>query len=375
MSADADYAADLALIGERAGVHELRLGPLRLAVVPAWQLRVATGAFAPDGSSLGWLNRPKLRSGEVDARANLWGGLERLWLGPEGGPGTIYFAPGDGYDLDRWTIPALVDRVPFRVASAGEARIAASAEGRLTNRAGERFEVRLERSVELLDAGHALGAHLPPGVRGLGFVSDNTLTNVGASSWSPSNGGLCLWLAGMFPHAEGAVAYAPAPAAAKPRAVGDYFHALDETRLRPVGAGMAFRVDGGHRSKIGIPAANATGWMGAWDPGRERLTLVQAEVDAGAEYLEARWSADRGPFGGEALHLYNDGPPEPGAAPFGPFFELESSSPAAVLAPGESRSHRSTTTLLDGSRAALDELACAHLGVSLADLEFAFRLD
>ena len=375
MSADADYAADLALIGERAGVHELRLGPLRLAVVPDWQLRVATGAFAPDGSSLGWLNRPKLRSGEVDERANLWGGLERLWLGPEGGPGTVFFAPGDDYHLDRWTIPALVDRVPFRVASAGQARIAAVAEGDVLNRAGERFEVRLQRSIELLEPGRALGAPLPFGVQGLGFVSDNALFNVGTMAWSRPNGGLCLWLAGMFPHAEQAVAYAPAPAAATPRAVGDYFHALDASRLRPVGSGMAFRVDGEHRSKIGIPAANATGWMGAWDPVRGRLTLVQAEVDAGAEYLEARWSADRGPFGGEALHLYNDGPPEPGAAPFGPFFELESSSPAAILAPGERRSHRSTTTMLTGSRAGLDDIARAHLGVSLSDLESAFRAE
>ncbi|MHC4375398.1 MAG: DUF6786 family protein [Planctomycetota bacterium] len=373
MSADADYAADLALIGERAGVHELHLGPLRLAVVPAWQLRVATGAFAPDGRSLGWLNRPKLRSGEVDARANLWGGLERLWLGPEGGPGTVYFAPGDDYRLDRWTIPALVDRVPFQVASAGDASIAAVAEGPVLNRAGERFEARLERRVELLEPGRALGAPLPPAVQGLGFVSDNALFNVGASPWSRSNGGLCLWLAGMLPHAEHAVAYAPAPAVATPHAVGDYFHALDATRLRPLGAGMAFRVDGAHRSKIGIPAANTTGWMGAWDPERGRLTLVQAEVDASAEYLEARWSADRGPFGGEALHLYNDGPPEPGAAPFGPFFELESSSPAAVLGPGERRSHRSTTILLEGPSAMLDDIARARLGVSLSDLERAFR--
>lgn len=369
---DADYAADTALIGERAGVHELRLGPLRLAIVPDWQLRVATGAFAPGGNSLGWLNRAKLRSGEVDERANLWGGLERVWLGPEGGPGSLYFAPGDDYDLERWTVPALVDRVPFRVSAAGGTRIEAAAEGSVSNRAGERFEIRLERGVEVLAPERALGDALPADVRGLAFVSDNALTNVGASAWSPSNGGLCLWLAGMFPHAARAVAYAAAPTGGAPRAVDDYFHPLDGARLRAVGSGMAFRVDGEHRSKIGIPAAHATGWMGAWDPERGRLTLVQAQVDAGAEYLEARWSSDRGPFGGEALHLYNDGPPEPGAAPFGPFFELESSSPAAILAPGEVQRHRSTTTLLEGPRAALDDIARAHLGVALELLEQAF---
>lgn len=373
MIRDADYAADLKWIGERAGVHELRLGPLRLAVVPEWQLRVATGAFAPDGSSLGWLNRPKLRSGESDPRANLWGGLERLWLGPEGGPGTVYFGPGEDYNLEHWTVPALVDRVPFEVRDRADSWVEACARGAVLSRAGERFDVGLQRRIELLKPKQALGAEPPSGVQGLSFASDNVLTNVGAEPWSSSNGGLCLWLAGMFPHAERGVAYAAAPSAVTPDAVTDYFFAVNAARLRVLGSGLAFRIDGQHRSKIGIPAAKATGWMGAWDPQRERLTLVRAEVDAGAEYLEARWSADRGPFGGEALHLYNDGPPAPGTAPFGPFFELESSSPAAVLGPGERRAHRSVTTLLTGPRAALDATAQSHLGVSLHELEAAFQ--
>lgn len=372
MNADADYAADLELIGERAGVHELRLGPLRLAVVPDWQLRVATGAFGADGASLGWINRSKLRSGAVDAQANLWGGLERLWLGPEGGVGSVFFPPGANYDLERWTIPALVDRVPFAVRSRADTWIDGVAEGPVVSRAGERFEVRLERRVELHTPQEGLGSKLPVDVPGLSFASDNRLTHVGDSTWNSAHGGLCLWLAGMFPHAERAVAYAPAPADCAPRAVGDYFHPLDADRLRALDRGVVYRVDGRRRSKVGIPAGSSTGWLGAWDPQRGRLTLVQAAVDADADYLEARWSAERGPFGGEALHLYNDGPAEPGSAPFGPFFELESSSPAALLAPGQSRRHRSTTTLLEGSRGALDAIARAHLGASLDTLERAF---
>ena len=53
----------------------------------------------------------------------------------------------------------------------------------------------------------------------------------------------------------------------------------------------------------------------------------------------------------------------------GPFFELESSSPAAALAPGKSLSHTHRTIHLSGSEPALDGVARAMLGVSIADIK------
>jgi hypothetical protein len=53
----------------------------------------------------------------------------------------------------------------------------------------------------------------------------------------------------------------------------------------------------------------------------------------------------------------------------GPFFELESSSPAAALAPGRSLSHIHRTVHLSGPEPVLDSVARATLGVSIADIK------
>jgi hypothetical protein len=68
----------------------------------------------------------------------------------------------------------------------------------------------------------------------------------------------------------------------------------------------------------------------------------------------------------------NDGPVTPGATPFGPFYELESSSPAAVLAPGASIQHTHRTIHLTGPESELSVIAQAVLGVSVAQITTAF---
>jgi len=56
----------------------------------------------------------------------------------------------------------------------------------------------------------------------------------------------------------------------------------------------------------------------------------------------------------------------------GPFYELETSSPAAALKPGETMRHVQRTFHIQGSETALDLLAQQLLGVSLGDIDIAF---
>jgi hypothetical protein len=101
---------------------------------------------------------------------------------------------------------------------------------------------------------------------------------------------------------------------------------------------------------------------------------VQYDVPAGVtDYVNSLWKLQDNPYGGDAANCYNDGPPTPGAKPMGPFFELESSSPAAALAPGKSLSHVHRTIHLSGPEAELDGVARATLGVSLADIKGALK--
>src|SRR5690554_3928253 len=57
-----------------------------IVVVPAYQGRVMTSAFDQNEPGIGWINYDLIASGKKRPQINPYGGEERLWLGPEGGP-------------------------------------------------------------------------------------------------------------------------------------------------------------------------------------------------------------------------------------------------------------------------------------------------
>jgi hypothetical protein len=85
------------------------------------------------------------------------------------------------------------------------------------------------------------------------------------------------------------------------------------------------------------------------------------------------WEIQEKPFAGDVVNSYNDGPASPGAKPLGPFYELETSSPAAALGPGGTLTHVHTTMHFTGPEKALDEIARQVLGVSLDEIGKAFK--
>jgi hypothetical protein len=113
--------------------------------------------------------------------------------------------------------------------------------------------------------------------------------------------------------------------------------------------------------------------MGSYDAKNKVLTLATYTKPEGAtDYVNSMWEVQKEPFKGDVVNSYNDGP-TPAGPPLGPFYELESSSPAAFLKPGEGLKHCHRTLHLQGSEADLDALAKAALGVGLADIQAAFR--
>jgi len=90
-------------------------------------------------------------------------------------------------------------------------------------------------------------------------------------------------------------------------------------------------------------------------------------------YVNSLCEMQREPYGGDVINSYNDGPPAPGKPPLGPFYELETSSPALVLEPGQSYTHVHRTFHFTGSEPELDTIARAALKVRLADVKAAFR--
>jgi hypothetical protein len=89
------------------------------------------------------------------------------------------------------------------------------------------------------------------------------------------------------------------------------------------------------------------------------------------EYVNSLWKIQQHPYAGDVENSYNDGPPSPGTKPLGPFYEMESSSPAAALVPGASMEHTHSTIHLIGSKDNLDAVSRCVLGVSLAEIQSA----
>jgi hypothetical protein len=132
---------------------------------------------------------------------------------------------------------------------------------------------------------------------------------------------------------------------------------------------LFFRGDGQYRSKIGLSPARATSLAGSYDSAAHVLTLVQYTRPAGASrYVNSMWEIQKDPYSGDAINSYNDGPPAPGKPPLGPFYELETSSPALSLGAGELYEHVHRTFHFVGPEAELDAIARATLRVPLSEI-------
>lgn len=355
-------------------------GKAKVAVAPAWQGRVMTSTAAGDqGRSFGWINRELIASRKIQPHINVFGGEDRFWMGPEGGQFSIFFAKGVPFDLEHWFTPASLDTEPFEVGLRRDDRVELHRRFSITNYSATRFDVRVDRHVQLLSPAQAwkqLGIQTPLQLDVVAFESVNRLQNTGAQPWTRETGLLSIWILGMFNPSPSTTIVVPIKAGSE-QALGkavtsDYFGPVPPERLIVKDNVIFFSADGQFRSKIGINPRRAKPVLGSYDAANKVLTLVQFTLPQGeSSYVNSKWELQSAPFSGDAVNSYNDGPPSPGAKPLGPFYELESSSPAAALEPGKFIEHIHRTMHLTGSSEQLDKIARATLGVGVHEIETA----
>ena len=113
--------------------------------------------------------------------------------------------------------------------------------------------------------------------------------------------------------------------------------------------------------------------LAATTPPAKVLNVVTYNVqEAPNGFVNSAWKLQDEPFAGDVINSYNDGSPEEGKPPLGPFYELETSSPAAALKPGEKLKHVQRTFHIQGTEEELDPLARKLLGASLEAIKNAF---
>lgn len=381
-NAKQNFGDDLAFLQKHTDVVVLKdnSGRGQVVVLPEMQGRVMTStANGLAGSGFGWINRDLIASGKILEHMNAYGGEDRFWMGPEGGQFSIFFEKAVPFDLDHWYTPAAIDTESWEVALQSRDSVALRKTTRLKNYSGHVFDVRVDREVRVIEpkqAGKMLGIAPPSGVAVVAYESNNKMINIGEKAWGKQTGLLSIWILGMFnpsPTTTIVIPFVEGPKERLGPIVNDaYFGKVPADRLVVKDGVMFFSGDGQYRSKIGLSPRRARDMLGSYDATNNVLTLVQYNKPAGArDYVNSMWELQEKPFAGDVVNSYNDGPPEPGAKPMGPFCELETSSPAAALAPGQSILHTHRTFHFTGDETELDPIAQATLGVSLAEIKSA----
>lgn len=379
----ANFGDDTAFLKKHTDVIVLKdkQGAAQVALAPAWQGRVMTSAAGGDaGFSYGWINRELIASGKILPHMNAFGGEDRFWMGPEGGQFSIFFEKGAPFDFAHWFTPAIFDTLPFKVISTSGSKAVFGAEFSLTNYSGTIFNVGVKRDVHLLKTTDAWKKLKVPAIQGVSMVAyetDNQIRNRGKEAWKKETGLLSIWILGMFNPSPTTTIVAPIHPGPESelgvKVTSDYFGNVPADRLVVKDNVVFLSADGKYRSKIGLNPKRSKSVLGSYDSANKVLTIVQFSQPKGVtDYVNSLWKLQDNPYGGDAANSYNDGPPTPGAKPMGPFYEIESSSPAAALAPGKSLSHIHRTMHLTGDEASLDKISTAVLGVPLAEIKAAF---
>jgi len=373
------YGFNRDFLREYTTIIELKNADSKIVLVPSWQARVMTSTAEGDsGFSFGWINTALIKSGKVLPHINAFGGEERLWLGPEGGQYSIFFSKGKSFIYDNWQTPAFLDTTPFQLISSTDTSALFGNDIATENYSGTSFKFRIEREVTLL-SDKEIKKQTSIDVAGLKCVayrSGNKIINKGDIAWRKETGLLSIWMLGMFNPSPAIIITIPVkPGDDKligPKVNDTYFGKISSDRLKVSGNQIFFKADGKSRGKIGIPPLRTTGVMGSYDSENKILTLLICRLPEGkTDYVNSSWQIQDNPFSGDALNSYNDGPLADGSQ-MGPFYELETSSPAADLKPGESLSHIQFTIHLTGDLNKLDEISRKVLGVSLDEISNAF---
>ena len=342
----------------------------RVLLTADYQGRVMTSTANGDsGNSAGWINYDLIATGKFRDQFNPVGGEERLWIGPEGGQYSFYFKKGDSFNINNWQVPTIIDTVAYQVTHSDSTSVEFSQKAVVTNYSGTEFNIFINRNVRLLDkaALHTrLQTIVPAGLTWVAYETENTIKNMGENAWKKESGLLSIWLLGMFTPSEETVTIVPFHNRkdVKSFITDNYFGQIPADRLITKDSVLLLKCDGKHRSKLGLSPAIAKPFAGSFDFKKNMLTIIFFDIDPNGDYVNSKWELQKQPYKGDVVNAYNDGPLEDGSQ-LGPFYELESSSAAKPLQPGETQTYRQTTCHFEGEYAALKALAANLLGADL----------
>ena len=352
----------------------LRAGQSRVVVSAKYQAKVFTSSSGGNkGRSYGWINYEAFE-GDENEHMNAYGGENRFWLGPEGSKFSLFFEPETEMIYDNWRTPAPVDTESWEIEHKDTTQVKMTKTISLRNYVGTQLNMKVEREISVLtkdEIENSLKIQVE-NLESVGFTTNNSITNTGEKTWNKETGAPCIWILDMFTPSDETVIVIPYKDDVEGRvATTDYFGEIPEDRINYKDAELFFKADGKSRGKLGIAPERAKSVAGSYDAKNKLLTITTFEVDNKAIYLNQEWTPEKDPLKGDAVNAYNDGPLEDGSQ-MGPFYEIESVSPAAFLAPSEKLNHNHNVFHFTGNEEDLNKISQKVLGLSLQRISGAF---
>ncbi len=291
----------------------------------------------------------------------------------EGGQYSIFFKHADSFNFAHWQVPAFIDTVAYKVDSSDKTSATFSYNASITNYTGTTFDIDVTRKISLLDKNaisQKLNTTIPDNIKTVAYESINQIKNTGSNAWKKDSGLLSIWLLGMFTPTEQTKVIIPFKPQKKARTfiTDDYFGKIDSSRLTVKDSVLYFRCDGKSRGKLGLKPVIAKPFVCSYDFSKNVLTILIPEVHKDSLYVNSKWELQKQPFSGDVINSYNDGPLTDGSQ-MGPFYEVESSSPAQQLKPGEVQEYHQTTIHLQGDYTTLKNLVQQLIQVNLDDVK------
>lgn len=351
----------------------------QVVISPTMQGRVMTSTVeGEEGKSLGWINHELIESGEILEQFTPYGGEDRFWVAPEGGQYSVFITPGTEMEFENWHVPAGINTEPWELESESDAEVTVKKSLNLTNHSNTNFDVGVTRTLRMIDNSQAenlLDVSIQGEIKQVAYESENTIENTGDEAWTRETGTISIWILSMFTPAPGitvVIPYKEGPEAELgPVVTTDFFGEIGPDRLVSQNSTIYFKIDGQKRQKLGVSPRRAFPYAGSYDETNKMLTIINYTFpEDNTDYLNQLWEEQEHPYDGEIVFAYNDGPLDDGSQ-LGPFYELESSSPAAFLEPGQTMTHDHRVFHFTGDEETLDEIAREVLGVSIEEIKTA----
>jgi hypothetical protein len=113
--------------------------------------------------------------------------------------------------------------------------------------------------------------------------------------------------------------------------------------------------------------------MGSYDAQKKILSILNYSLSGNpTEYVNSSLvNKQEDPFSGDVINSYNDGPAKDDSR-IGQLYEMEISSPAAFLKPGEEITHIQYMFHFEGNETDMDLICRSLLNVSVTDIKNAF---